>query len=220
MFDTSGVTTDGRSFATVSWRMIGVVAVHSMTHRTNISITAISQILGGDALIDTSAHRTMVGTIDRLSCQPGTGTRTLTARIDSAVNIIIVSISSTFFNTLMGTISLITRRRRGCILVNGDCRRTRGRHRTVRILVHRHYGTLVIRSGTLDSSRLTRFVSGVPNVILVGHIIPKCTRHYIYLSGLDNTQVTAHVLLGGNRRHVNCLSSDRNVRSSTVHGTN
>lgn len=164
-----------------------VTAVGSMTQLTNISITAISHIVGGSPGTDRTSQLTIRDTVRSLDCRPGTGTHTLTRRAARAINLVINSISSPFFNTVIGTIRRITCRANGFLLVNGNCRGRRGRHRTVRRLVHRHYTTLIIRTGVVPSTSLTSLVGRVPNVILVGHVLPNFRGHYVTLSSHCNT---------------------------------
>lgn len=177
-------------------------------------------MLNNNTLINTNTHKTIIKTINKLNYQPNTNTQTLTTQINNTINIIIINISNTFFNALIKTINLITQQHQKYILINNNYHKTKKKHHTIKILIHQHYNTLIIHSKTLNNNKLTQFINNIPNIILINHIIPKYTHHYIYLNNLNNTQITTHILLNNNHQHINYLSSNHNIKNNTIHKTN
>lgn len=183
------------------------VAVCSITHRTTISVTAISHIIGKGPGIGPTAHGGILRMVSHLSCHPGTITHNLTDGGAAAINIVVPSIAGICFSSLTQNVSSITTVC-GCgVVLTGSSNGRRGRVRVLGALLTGRISNVVFVNGGLASRLHARFThSGAP-VILTNSISPGRRIRDIRVSCITTIRRTIGSLMGRNGGQVTFVSN-------------
>ncbi len=193
------------------WGEEGYVGVCSVTTGYNISVTAMSQILGGDPRIHPTAHSQILTIVTRRGCTPGTFTRNLNLNAVHVIKILYADLNSPFCTRTIARI-------RGCLqrgnvatvlqYANSAPRNGRG---TLRSVIGHRISTIILVNSAFhrrkSGTRVTATTGRVP-IIVVGNRLSVPNMCYISTSRGKTIGRLMNRLVNHRHHHVLFLRSE------------
>ncbi len=186
------------------------IGVCSVTTGYNISVTAMSHMLGSDPRIGRSAHSGILSAVTRRNCSPGTFTHNLKLKSVKLIKILYASLQSPFCTRTINRITrCLDRRNEGVLLhyANSALRKGRGKLRCV--MGHRISTIMLVNSPfyrARSGTRVTTTTRDVP-VVAVGDFLRLPDICYVATSRGKNVYRLMRRLVDHRQHHVLFLCS-------------